>query len=76
MATHEQCPGYESMSDEELYNLPLIGTSLFAVRCKMIEKKACKGDGITPTTLREYCKGCSEYYGICELCGEPIVVDC
>jgi hypothetical protein len=66
MAVHETCQDEKEFDPERT----CIGTALIAVRCKMIGENRCQGDGLTGSSLYSYCKGCSEYYNICERCGE------
>ncbi len=72
MAIHKVCPEFEGKTFEEVCEMPIIGTSLFAPRCKMIAGGCCRGNGVTPGSLYNYCEGCSDYYRICESCGEPL----
>lgn len=69
MAMHDVCP---KDKDVPLDQIPIVGASIRMVRCKNIEKRLCKGDGITLNSATWYCEDCSSFYGICEICGDPL----
>jgi len=69
MATHRVCPRDKGKKIDDII---LIGTALQAVRCKMINEGRCMSDGMTSGSLFQYCKDCSAYYGICEVCGDSM----
>ena len=83
MAVHETCPdnSKEFNLDGTDFNILDANTFISAFRCRMIDtsrENCCKSNNETPEYISgnsQYCKKCSEFYGICELCGEPLTLE-
>lgn len=70
MARHDHCP---HSTRQDLTSS--VSTVVFASRCRMVSRHRCRSQGsqgMTGGSAYMYCSECSDAYGLCEVCGQPL----